>query len=100
MYLNLVLNALEAMPRGGSLAVETVERSGRFEVAISDDGEGIPEAALRRLGSPFFTTKASGSGLGLFLARRLAAAAGGELRIRSEVGRGTTCVVRLPRRRT
>ena len=100
LYLNLVLNALEAMPRGGSLAVETVERSGRFEVAISDDGEGIPEAALRRLGSPFFTTKASGSGLGLFLARRLAAAAGGELRIRSEVGRGTTCVVRLPRRRT
>ena len=100
LYLNLVLNALEAMPRGGSLAVETVERSGRFEVAISDDGEGIPEAARRRLGSPFFTAKASGSGLGLFLARRLAAAAGGELRIRSEVGRGTTCVVRLPRRRT
>jgi signal transduction histidine kinase len=99
LYLNLILNALEAMPRGGTLAVETVERPGRFEITIADDGEGIPEEALRRLGSPFFTTKASGSGLGLFLARRLAATAGGELRIRSEMGRGTTCVVRLPRRR-
>lgn len=99
LYLNLILNALDAMPRGGTLTVETAERSGRVEVAIADDGEGIPAATLRRLGSPFFTTKATGSGLGLFLARRLAAAAGGELRIRSEVGRGTTCVLRLPRRR-
>jgi signal transduction histidine kinase len=99
LYLNLILNALDAMPRGGTLAVETAERAGRFEVSIADDGEGMPAETLRRLGSPFFTTKASGSGLGIFLARRLAASAGGELRIRSEVGRGTTCVVRLPRRR-
>lgn len=99
LYLNLILNALDAMPKGGTLTVETAEHPGRFEVVIADDGEGIPAATLRRLGSPFFTTKASGSGLGLFLARRLAATAGGDLRIRSEVGRGTTCVVRLPRRR-
>jgi signal transduction histidine kinase len=99
LYLNLILNALDAMPRGGTLAVETAERAGHFEVSIADDGEGMPTETLRRLGSPFFTTKATGSGLGIFLARRLAASAGGELRIRSEVGRGTTCVVRLPRRR-
>ena len=99
LYLNLILNALDAMPKGGTLTVETAERPGRFEIVIADDGEGIPAGTLRRLGSPFFTTKASGSGLGLFLARRLAAAAGGDLRIRSEVGRGTTCAVRLPRRR-
>lgn len=99
LYLNLILNALEAMPRGGRLMVGTAERAGRIEVSIADDGEGIPAEALERLGSPFFTTKATGSGLGLFLARRLAESAGGELRIRSEVGRGTTCVARLPRRR-
>lgn len=99
LYLNLILNALDAMPRGGTLTVETAERPGRFEVTIADDGEGMSPETLRRLGSPFFTTKAAGSGLGLFLARRLAAAAGGELRIRSEAGRGTTCLLRLPRRR-
>jgi signal transduction histidine kinase len=79
--------------------VGTAERAGRIEVSIADDGEGVPAEALERLGSPFFTTKATGSGLGLFLARRLAESAGGELRIRSEVGRGTTCVARFPRRR-
>jgi len=99
LYLNLILNALDAMPRGGTLTVEAVERPGRFEITIADDGGGVPAEVLRQLGRPFFTTKASGSGLGLFLARRLATAAGGGLKIASEVGRGTTCTVRLPRRR-
>jgi len=99
LYLNLVLNALEAMPRGGRLAVRLAERAGRIEVGIVDDGVGIPGDTLKRLGSPFFTTRATGSGLGIFLARRLAESAGGELRIQSEVGRGTTCTVRFPRER-
>ncbi|HVP13917.1 MAG TPA: ATP-binding protein [Terriglobales bacterium] len=100
LYLNLILNALDAMPRGGTLTVSAVERAGRFEIGIADDGQGIPAETLRRLGSPFVTTKATGSGLGLFLARRLAESAGGELKIQSEAGRGTTCLLRLPRRRT
>ncbi len=100
LYLNLILNALEAMPRGGRLAVSLAERAGRIEVGIADDGAGIPAGTLKRLGRPFFTTKATGSGLGLFLARRLAESAGGELRIQSEVGRGTTCTVRFPRKRS
>jgi signal transduction histidine kinase len=100
LYLNLILNALEAMPRGGHLVVDLAERAGRIEVGIADDGAGIPAGTLKRLGSPFFTTKATGSGLGLFLARRLAESAGGELRIQSEVGCGTTCTVRLPRKRS
>ena len=100
LYLNLVLNALEAMPEGGRLTVGIVERAGRFEVSIADDGAGIPPDVLKRLGSPFFTTKATGSGLGLSLARRLAESVGGELRIQSAVGRGTTCIVRLPKRRS
>jgi signal transduction histidine kinase len=87
------------MPEGGRLAAGIAERTGRIEVTITDDGAGIPPETLKRLGSPFVTTKATGSGLGLFLARRLAESGGGELRIESAVGRGTTCVLRLPRRR-
>jgi signal transduction histidine kinase len=97
LYLNLILNALEAMPQGGHLAVRLAERAGRIEVGIADDGAGIPAGTLKRLGSPFFTTRATGSGLGLFMARRLAESAGGELMIQSEVGRGTTCTVRFPK---
>jgi signal transduction histidine kinase len=97
--LNLILNALEAMPDGGTLTLGIAEHGGRIEVTLSDTGSGIPEDALKRLGSPFFTTKARGSGLGLFLTRRLVQSAGGELEIRSEVGRGTTCQVRWPRRK-
>lgn len=97
LYLNLILNALEAMPQGGHLTVLLAERAGRIEVGIADDGEGIPPGTLKRLGSPFFTTRATGSGLGLFLVRRLVESAGGELKIQSELGRGTTCMVRFPR---
>ena len=97
VYLNLILNALEAMPEGGVLGVTAVERQGRYEVAFSDSGPGIPPDILGKLGTPFYTNKAKGSGLGLFLTRRLLEAAGGGLHIQSEPGRGTTCTVRLPR---
>ena len=97
VYLNLILNAVEAMPEGGELRIGEVERHGRIEVSISDQGGGIPPETLARLGSPFYTTKAQGSGLGLFLTRRLVQTSGGELKIQSEPGRGTTCVLRFPR---
>jgi signal transduction histidine kinase len=99
VYLNLILNAMDAMPDGGRLTVALAERRGKIEVVVADTGPGIPAATLAQIGQPFATTKAKGSGLGLFLTRRLVRSAGGELEIRSEVGRGTTCVVRLPRRK-
>ena len=99
LYLNLMLNALEAMEHGGQLGIAAAERAGRFEVSLTDTGPGIPAEVLGRLGSPFFTTKATGSGLGLFLAQRLAQSAGGQLRITSAPGQGTTCTVRLPKRK-
>jgi len=99
LYLNLILNAIEAMEHGGRLEISAAERSGRIEVSLADSGPGIPADVLRRLGHPFFTTKATGSGLGLFLAQRLAQSAGGELKITSVVGQGTTCTVRLPKRK-
>ena len=68
-------------------------------MTLTDTGKGIAAADLTRVGDPFFTTKAKGSGLGLFLTRRLVQSAGGQLEIRSEAGRGTTCVIRWPRRK-
>ena len=99
VFLNLLLNALDAMADGGALTVALAERGGDYEIAITDTGPGIAPDTLRRLGDPFVTTKAQGSGLGLFLTRRLVRSAGGTLDIESVVGRGTTCRVRLPRRR-
>jgi signal transduction histidine kinase len=64
-----------------------------------DTGTGIPPEILGRVGSPFFTTKVGGSGLGLFLARRLVEGVGGGLRIHSDE-KMTSCTVRLPRRRS
>ena len=98
VYLNLVLNAVEAMGEGGVLTAGVSERGGRIEVRISDNGPGIPPEVLSRLGNPFVTTRAQGTGLGLFLTRRLIESAGGSLQIESAPGRGTTCTVRLPRR--
>jgi signal transduction histidine kinase len=99
VFLNLILNALEAMPEGGRLELSRAERGGRFEFTIRDTGTGVAPEIAGRLGDAFFTTKARGSGLGLFLTRRLVQSSGGDLEIRGEPGRGTTCVVRLPRRR-
>jgi signal transduction histidine kinase len=99
VFLNLLLNALDAMADGGALTVALAERGADYEIAITDTGPGIAPDTLRRLGDPFVTTKAQGSGLGLFLTRRLVRSAGGTLDIESVVGRGTTCRVRLPRRR-
>ncbi len=99
VFLNLILNAADAMPEGGRLTLQRAERGGHFEIEITDQGPGIPKEVLARLGNPFYTTKAQGSGLGLFLSRRLVESGGGSLAIDSEPGRGTRCVVRLPRRR-
>ncbi len=99
VYLNLVLNALDAMSEGGTLTVADSERGGAVEVRFTDDGAGIAPDVLKKLGNPFFTTRAKGTGLGLFLAKRLLESASGSLTIESAPGRGTTCTVKLPRKR-
>jgi signal transduction histidine kinase len=96
VYLNLVLNALDAMPDGGRITVGMAAGRGEYRVRIADTGGGIEPEVLKRLGSPFFTTKAKGSGIGLFLTRRLVRSAGGDLQIDSVLARGTSCLVRLP----
>ena len=96
--LNLVANAIEATPPGGEVVVEVRPGGeGRIEIVVRDTGRGMPADTLRRIGTPFFTTREDGTGLGVVLARTAIAQHGGSLRYESEQGKGTRVSVTLPR---
>lgn len=95
--LNLVLNAVEAMPKGGTLTLRTrCEGADLIEIEVQDTGVGIPAGELEKITLPFYSTKPSGTGLGLPLVTRVVAAHGGALLVESEPGKGTRVRVRLP----
>ena len=96
--LNLVANAIEATPPGGEVVVEVRPSAGQAEIVVRDTGRGMPQETLRRLGTPFFTTRQDGTGLGVALARSVMALHGGSLRYESEPGKGTTVKATLPSR--
>ena len=95
--LNLVANAIEATPPGGTVEVEVRPAGEEASIFIHDTGRGMPAETLRRIGTPFFTTREEGTGLGVVLARSVIAQHGGSLRYDSEPGRGTRVSVTLPR---
>jgi signal transduction histidine kinase len=94
--LNLILNAIQAMPDGGKLVLEAKAVGGNFIIAVTDTGTGIPEELLPRIFEPYFTTKGRGSGLGLAIARRIVEAHGGKLTAESEAGRGSRFEIAVP----
>ena len=94
--LNIVANALEATPPGGSVEVTLAEDREGASVVVRDTGKGITEAELGRIGTPFFTTREGGTGLGVVLARAAIRQHGGEVTFSSEPGQGTTVTVTLP----
>jgi two-component system sensor histidine kinase AtoS len=94
--LNLVLNALQATPGGGSIAIESAGDERGLEIAVRDTGEGMAEDVLPRVFDAFFTTREGGTGLGLPIARRIVEAHAGTLDIRSRPGRGTVARITLP----
>ncbi|MEM1417971.1 MAG: ATP-binding protein [Myxococcota bacterium] len=96
--LNLVANARDAMPEGGTISVSARRSGDHVIVAVADEGRGIPAAVRDRVFDPLFTTKTGGegTGLGLTMVGRFASSVGGSVRLESEEGQGTTVSLRLP----
>ena len=112
VFLNLFINAIEAMPKGGTLAIQTEDQRPKTEnqnskpytlnpkpciiITITDTGTGIPPETLKTLFEPFHTTKAKGTGLGLSITKNIIESHKGRIKVESNVGRGTKFVVELP----
>ena len=95
-FLNLVLNAIQAMDSGGVLTIRSRLHGDAVEITIADTGAGISEENRKKLFSPFFTTKKNGTGLGLAITYRIIENHRGTIRVASEPGKGTTFTVKIP----
>jgi signal transduction histidine kinase len=104
VVVNLLINAMDAMPKGGHLELSTaIEKNGRgmgFQqkalITIKDDGIGIPQKDIQSIFDPFFSTKETGTGLGLPISLGIVESHDGLLRIRSTENEGTTVIIELP----
>ncbi len=94
--LNIIINSIQAMPRGGELHLMTRSRGSRVEIEIRDNGLGIPENIQGKIFDFFFTTREEGAGLGLSIARRIVSEHGGDIQIESKENSGTSVILRLP----
>ncbi len=96
IFTNLIKNAAEAVEQGSGRIEIKSEREGDFvKIAISDTGKGISEENLKHIFDPFFTTKSKGTGLGLAICHRIIEAHGGEIEVKSEIGKGTVFIIKL-----
>ncbi len=96
--INVVLNSIQAMPKGGKLTIRTWEGSGTVHIAVSDTGVGMSHEVRSRIFEPFFTTKGDdGFGMGMAMTHDLIKSQQGEVEVESAVGRGTTVTISLPK---
>jgi len=95
-FLNILKNAREAMPRGGTIRISTTVKQNVFEICFTDSGHGMNETTKRQTFTPFYTTKSNGTGLGLSLTKNIVEEAHGQIVCESEIGRGTTFTIQFP----
>ncbi len=96
IFVNLVTNAAQAMPKGGELVVRSFKKDNKAYITVEDAGLGIPDEIKSKIFLPLFTTKAKGQGFGLAVVKRLVEVQGGTITFESEVGKGTTFTLEFP----
>lgn len=98
-FLNIIINAIQAMPDGGQLEIETLQiPPQKIQIQFTDNGSGISEENLKYIFTPFFTTKGRkhGTGLGMYICHAIIDRAGGEIALQSKLGKGTTVQITIP----
>lgn len=96
VFANLIINAIDAMPKGGVITIDCFEEDGAVKLRVSDTGVGIALDQQKKVFLPYYTTKSKGTGLGLSGAQRILESLGGSIEVSSELGRGTTFTIELP----
>ncbi|WHY77030.1 ATP-binding protein [Neobacillus sp. WH10] len=96
VLVNIIKNGIEAMGAGGDLHVDTFEKDGEIIIKITDNGKGMTRSQLDKLGTPFYTTKEKGTGVGLTISFQLIQAMKGSISVESHIGKGTTFTIRFP----
>jgi signal transduction histidine kinase len=96
VLLNLIINAVEAMPHGGTLTIAAAAQAGWLAIEVRDTGPGLSSDEIAKIFEPFYTTKSNGTGLGLAVSYGIIQQHGGRIDVNSMAGVGTTFTVRLP----
>jgi PAS domain S-box-containing protein len=96
VLINIMKNGIEAMEHSGVITIQVSPRAHNAQVSITDQGCGIPDEYLNQIGKPFFSTKATGNGLGLMICQKIISEHGGEMSVKTTSGEGTTFTIQLP----
>jgi signal transduction histidine kinase len=96
VFVNIIKNAVAAMPKGGKLTISSRKTDDAVEISFTDTGVGMSKEVLEKLWTPFFTTKAKGLGLGLPICKRIVEAHDGKITVNSVLNKGTTFTVTVP----